>query len=93
MISRNNQKFSDPASAMRYLRFKGNVDLGRKKGKRRKGQAALDTGWGAKEAVVFDKKLGVKRNTTLGTTVSIYFCWKLRLVFTFVGNYVKSLFC
>ena len=28
MISRNNQKFSDPASAVRYLRFKGNVDPG-----------------------------------------------------------------
>ena len=70
MISRNQQKFTDPASAVRYLRFKGNTDFGRKKGKKGKGRGALDTGWGAKEAVVFDKKLGVKRNTTLGVSVS-----------------------
>jgi len=30
----------------------------------------LDTGWGAKEAVVFDAKVGVKRNTTVGSSVS-----------------------
>ena len=29
----------------------------------------MDTGWSEKEAVVFDKKLGVKRNTTLGLSV------------------------
>ena len=29
----------------------------------------MDTGWGAKEAVVYDPKVGVKRNTTLGVSV------------------------
>ena len=32
-------------------------------------KGSLDTGWGAKEAVVYDPKVGVKRNTTLGVSV------------------------
>ncbi len=51
------------------------LTIGRKKGKRRKGLGSLDTGWSDKEAVVFDKKLGVKRNTTLGLSVTSKNIW------------------
>jgi len=70
----NRQKFNDPASAVRFLRFKGNVDPNPSKriGRNKRASKHLDTGWGHRNAVVFDAKLGVKRNTTIGGGVD--FC-------------------
>lgn len=81
MASAKQQKFTDPASAVRFLRFKGNVDPNpsKRSAPHKRVSKHLDTGWAHKNAVVFDKKLGVKRNTTIGGGVSVQCNISLRL--------------
>lgn len=57
-------KYTDRVSAMRHMRFQGNLRMPRKK--KKNASASLSTGWNQKESVVFDEKLGLKRNEVLG---------------------------